>query len=389
MKIAVLKEQDNLENRVALSPDTVKKYSAAGFNVVVEKNAGERCGFTDSHFKDAGAHIAASPEKACEKADFVLKVGVPTKEEIALVPEGACLISTLNPYDTASEIKSYAKGKINAFAMELMPRITRAQSMDVLSSQSNLVGYKAVVDAASLSSRAFPLMMTAAGTVAPSRVLVLGAGVAGLQAIATAKRMGALPFAFDVRPEVKEQVESLGGKFVEVDGESGSTAAGYAKEMSDDYKKRQAAKIAEVIAASDIVIATALIPGKKAPILVTEDHVKSMKAGSIIIDIAAARGGNCALTQPGKIVDVGGVRIVGYDNYPSRIAQDASQLYARNLYNFITGVLVKDKKITINLEDEIVKGTLLTHEGKIIHPQFSGESKAPANNDKPKNKKAA
>jgi len=377
MKIAVFKEQDALELRAAVSPECVKKYVALGASVAIEKGAGIKAGFMDEAFKKEGATIAASSTKAAEKADLVLKVGVPTADELKAIPASAALISTLNPFDTDAEIKAYNKAKLTTFAMELMPRITRAQSMDVLSSQSNLVGYKAVIDAAEVSGRAFPLMMTAAGTVAPAKVLVLGAGVAGLQAIATAKRLGAVVSAFDVRPEVKEQVESLGGTFVEVEAEeSGAADGGYAKEMSTAYKKKQEAKIAEVIAGSDVVIATALIPGKKAPILVTEAHVKSMKEGAIVVDIAAARGGNCALTTPGKVVQKEGVHIIGHTNYPSRVAQDATQLYAKNLYNFIAAFYDKEAdKFVVNQDDDIIKGALLTFDGNTVHEWFSGAKK--------------
>lgn len=302
-------------------------------------------------------------------------VARPTADEVAMMKRGALLAAVLSPHADKDFVKTYADAGIDAFAMEFMPRITRAQSMDVLSSQSNLAGYKAVIDAAAEFGRAMPMMMTAAGTVAPGRVLVMGAGVAGLQAIATAKRLGAIVSATDVRPAAKEQVESLGGNFVMVESEEtadAETSAGYAKEMSEDYKKAQAALIAETIKKQDIVICTALIPGRAAPVLVTEDMVKSMKPGSIIIDLAVEQGGNCPLSKPGEIVTVNGVKIVGHLNVPGRLATDASQLYARNLFNFIEPLVDSESStLKIDWEDEIITGTALTHDGAIVHPQLT------------------
>jgi NAD(P) transhydrogenase subunit alpha len=313
-------------------------------------------------------------------ADVVLKVQRPMTEsegrnEVGLIRSGALLIAMLNPYGARADLETYARSNITAMSMELMPRITRAQAMDVLSSQSNLAGYKAVLDAAEQFGRAFPMMMTAAGTVPPARVMVMGAGVAGLQAIATARRLGAIVSATDVRPVAREQVESLGATFVAVESEEtkqAETSGGYAKEMSDDYKKRQAALIAETIKKQDIVICTALIPGRAAPNLVSEAMLKTMKPGSVIVDLAVEQGGNCALSEAGKIVEAYGIKIIGYRNMPSRIAVDASALYARNLMNFVSLISAKaEGKLTIDWNDEIVRAITLTHQGSIVHPQFS------------------
>jgi NAD(P) transhydrogenase subunit alpha len=294
-----------------------------------------------------------------------------------MLKRGATLIGMLAPYAARDQIAAYAERGIDAFAMELIPRITRAQTMDVLSSQSNLAGYKAVLDAAAEFGRAFPMMMTAAGTLAPARVLVMGAGVAGLQAIATARRLGAVVSATDVRPAAKEQVQSLGATFIAVEDEEfreAETAGGYAKEMSDAYKQKQAALIAETVKKQDVIITTALIPGRPAPVLLTEEMVKSMKPGSVIVDLAVEQGGNCALSEPGEVVDKHGVRIVGHLNVPSRLAVDASALYARNLLAFLTPLIDKEAgALKIDWEDEIVKGTALTRDGKVVHPAFSGE----------------
>jgi NAD(P) transhydrogenase subunit alpha len=295
-------------------------------------------------------------------------------DELSLMKRGAMLVASLNPYGAKDQFGGYAQAGIVACAMELMPRISRAQNMDVLSSQSNLAGYKAVVDAAAEFGRAFPMMMTAAGTVAPARVFVMGVGVAGLQAIATARRLGAIVSATDVRPATKEQVESLGASFIAVEDEEfkqAETAGGYAKEMSDAYKAKQAALVAEHIKKQDIIITTALIPGRKAPVLVSEDMVKSMKPGSVIVDLAVEQGGNCPLSEVGKVVEKHGVKLVGHANVPSRLAADASSLYARNLLNFLTLLIDKESKgLKINWEDEIVKGVALTRDGQIIHPNF-------------------
>ncbi|MER2520055.1 MAG: Re/Si-specific NAD(P)(+) transhydrogenase subunit alpha [Bdellovibrionales bacterium] len=382
MKIAILKERRPYEKRVAATPDTVKKYRALGYDVVVEAGAGAEAAYPDDYYAAAGAQIVADA-LIVREADIVLKVQRPMSEsegrnEVGLIKPGAVLIGILNPYAARGELDAYARGGLTAMSMELMPRITRAQTMDVLSSQSNLAGYKAVLDAAEQFGRALPMMMTAAGTVPPARVMIMGAGVAGLQAIATARRLGAIVSATDVRPIAKEQVESLGATFVMVESEEtklAETSGGYAKEMSEDYKRRQAELIAETIKKQDIVICTALIPGRAAPKLISEDMLRSMKPGSVIVDLAVEQGGNCALSEPGKVVEAFGVKIVGHRNTPSRIAVDSSALYARNLLNFVTLISAKEGgKLTINWDDEIVKGVALTKDGAIIHPQFTTAS---------------
>lgn len=374
MQLTVLKEKRLYETRVAATPETVKKLIALGFQVMVEKGAGEKSHFPDKAYEEAGATLAATPQKALEKAQVVLKVSAPmTKEdggedEVSLLPEGALLLGILQPYNKPALIEAYNKRKVTAFALELAPRITRAQAMDVLSSQSNLAGYRAVIEAANSFERAFPMMMTAAGTIAPARVLILGAGVAGLQAIATAKRLGAIVSVFDVRAAAKEQVQSLGGTFIEVESqETGEAAGGYAKEMSDDYKARQAAKIKEVLQKSDIAISTALIPGKPAPRLLTADMIEGMKPGSVIVDLAVESGGNCEGSVLGKIVEKNGVKIIGYANMPGRIPTDASAVYARNILNLLTLCVDKESKsLKINWEDEIIQAIALTREGKSL-----------------------
>lgn len=384
MKIAVLKERAAHERRVAATPETVKKFLGLGATMTVETGAGAGASISDAAYKAAGASIAKDAKAAAKGADVVLKVGRPLRkgeskdkvDELAAIPKGAALVAILNPYKDKKGPEAYAKAGVTAFAMEFMPRITRAQSMDVLSSQSNLAGYKAVLDAAEHFGRAFPMMMTAAGTVAPARVFVMGAGVAGLQAIATAKRLGAIVSATDVRPAAAEQVRSLGGKFVMVESEeteSAETSGGYAREMSADYQKKQAALVAETIAGQDIVITTALIPGKPAPVLVTEKMVNSMKPGSVIVDLAVEQGGNVEGSQAGKVVTTkGGVTIVGHLNVPSRLAADTSALYARNLFNFLSPMIEKGAKgLKIDWEDEIPLGTALTRDGKVVHPAFA------------------
>ena len=382
MKVAILKERDEGESRVAASPESVKKMMGIGLNVVVESGAGARAHFSDAQYRGVGADVAAHADGALAEADVLLTVGRPSRESVSRLRRGALLIGTLAPYGDRGDIDQYAECGIDAFAMELMPRISRAQSMDVLSSQSNLAGYKAVIDAAAEFDRAMPMMMTAAGTVAPARVLVLGAGVAGLQAIATAKRLGAIVSATDVRPVAKEQVESLGASFVMVESEEtaqAETAGGYAKEMSEDYKRRQAELVAETLKKQDIVICTALIPGRPAPLLVTRAMVESMRSGSIIVDLAVEQGGNCELSRPGEIVDHGGVRIMGHRNVPGRLPVDASALYARNLFNFIAPfVNAENGDVAIDWEDELVTGTALTRDGSVVHPLLTGnvDSKA-------------
>ncbi|MGE0108613.1 MAG: Re/Si-specific NAD(P)(+) transhydrogenase subunit alpha [Bdellovibrionales bacterium] len=378
MKISVLKERRLHEKRVAATPDTVKKYKKLGYDVVVETGAGVASAILDQDYLAAGATIAQTPQEALKNADIVLKVQRPivggVDDEMMPIPEKATLIGILNPYVARDEVKSYAERKINAMAMELMPRITRAQVMDVLSSQSNLVGYRAVLDAAAQFGRAFPMMMTAAGTVPPARAFIMGAGVAGLQAIATARRLGAMTSATDVRPAAKEQVQSLGASFVMVENEEtkeAETAGGYAKEMSEDYKKQQAELIAQTIKKQDIVITTALIPGRAAPRLLSKEMVESMKPGSVIVDLAVEQGGNCELSVAGEVVEHNGVFIIGYHNMPSRIAVDASALYARNVASFVELLSAKEGgTLEIDWEDEILKAVALTRDGEVIHSQF-------------------
>lgn len=376
MKLAVLKETREGEKRVAATPETVKKFINLGFDVAVEAGAGDASSIPDSAFKDAGASIAKGAKATTKGADVVLKVQGPEKKENGCIPKGALLAAILKPHAELTNIKALGKAGVNAFAMELMPRITRAQSMDVLSSQSNLAGYKAVLDAAAEYGRAFPMMMTAAGTVAPAKVMVMGAGVAGLQAIATARRLGAIVSATDVRLAAKEQVESLGANFVMVEDDEAKeaeTAGGYAKEMSAEYKKKQAALIAETITKQDIVITTALIPGRPAPVLITKAMLKTMKPGSVIVDLAVEMGGNVEGSKAGKVVQVEGVTLVGHNNVPSRLAADASSLYAKNLYNFIALLVDGEKKeLKIDWEDEIVTGTAMTRDGKLVHPNYQG-----------------
>ncbi|MGA1859546.1 Re/Si-specific NAD(P)(+) transhydrogenase subunit alpha [Azospirillum sp. 11R-A] len=382
MKVAIPKERRAGELRVAASPETVKKLKGLGLDVVVESGAGLGSSITDAAYEAAGAAIAADQASALADADIVLKVQRPLiaseggEDELALIRKGALLFAILNPYNSRDHVKAYADAGVNAFAMEFMPRITRAQVMDVLSSQANLAGYKAVVDAASEYGRAFPMMMTAAGTVPPARAFIMGVGVAGLQAIATAKRLGAIVSATDVRPAVKEQVQSLGGSFVAVENDEfkqAETAGGYAKEMSDDYKRQQAALVAEHIKKQDLVITTALIPGRKAPILVTAEHVASMKPGSVIIDLAVEQGGNVEGAKLGEVVTTAnGVKIVGHANYASRIAESASLLYAKNLLALLTSLHGKETGVAVNWDDEIVKAIALTRDGAIVHPAFAG-----------------
>jgi H+-translocating NAD(P) transhydrogenase subunit alpha len=381
MKIAIPKERRAYEARVATTPDAIKRMKPLGLTFLVEAGAGASASITDQAFVDAGAEIVADTAALLGQADIVLKVARPLTaaenggtDELAAVKPGTVLISQLDPYRNREQVAEYAKRGIVAVAMELVPRITRAQSMDVLSSQANLAGYKAVIDAAEQFGRAFPMMMTAAGTIAPAKVMVMGAGVAGLQAIATARRLGAVVSATDVRMVAKEQVESLGATFVYVDDEEvrqAETSGGYAKEMSDAYKAKQAALIAETIKKMDVVICTAQIPGRPAPRLVTDAMVASMKPGSIVVDLAVETGGNCEGSEVAKIVVKHGVKIVGYANVPSRLAVDASSLYARNLAEYLKLIVQKDGTLKLDREDEIVKGSLLTQDGQIVHAAFA------------------
>ncbi|MDX1975092.1 MAG: Re/Si-specific NAD(P)(+) transhydrogenase subunit alpha [Rickettsiales bacterium] len=372
MKIAVLREQKDGELRVAATPDAVKKYSALGATIAIQTQAGLGSSISDDEYKAAGAIIENTVESALLGAEMVLCVQAPSSDVIVKFPEQALLIGMLSPYETRESFPAYNSKKLASFSLELLPRISRAQSMDVLSSQSNLAGYRAVIDAVAELGKAVPMMMTAAGTVVPAKALVLGAGVAGLQAIATAKRLGAVVSAFDVRPAVKEQVESLGAKFIEVPvQEAGEASGGYAKEMSDDYKEKQSQLIHDTIIKQDLVISTALIPGKKAPVLITEAMVAGMKKGSVIVDLAVASGGNCPLSVLDQVVDHQGVKIIGYGNMPSRVAADASQLYARNLYNFISTLMLGKDGLQVKWDDELIKGTLLTKDGSVVHAAFT------------------
>jgi NAD(P) transhydrogenase subunit alpha len=363
--------EDKDETRIGLTPETVKKLVKAGASVTVRSGAGLRSHFSDEDYKAGGAAIAKTDEDAVSGADIVLTVGRPSPDLVKKMKKGAALIGMLDPFSDAEGLDALAKTGVALFAMELMPRISRAQSMDVLSSQSNLAGYKAVVDAAAAFERALPMMMTAAGTVPAARVFVMGVGVAGLQAIATARRLGAIVTATDVRPAVKEQVASLGAKFIAVEDEEfkqAETAAGYAKEMSDAYKKKQAALVAEHVKNQDIVITTALIPGRLAPRLISKEMIESMRPGSIIVDLAVERGGNAELAKPGEIVAHKGVRIMGKLNLPGSVPVNASSLYARNLQAFVEPLIDKEKKtLAVNWDDELVKGTLIARDGAIVN----------------------
>ena len=380
MKIGVPKELRDGETRVAASPDMIRKLVGSGLDVMVETGAGTKAMLPDTIYENAGASIGRDANETYSEADIILKVGAPLVEgeeinELSMMKNGAVLIGLLNPLQNKAAVDAYAQAGITAFAMELLPRISRAQGMDVLSSQSNLAGYKAVIEAAATFGKAFPMMMTAAGTIAPAKVLVLGAGVAGLQAIATAKRLGAVVSAFDVRPATKEQVQSLGAKFIEVAQESGEvseTKGGYAKEMNEEYKRKQGVLIHETLKTHDVIITTALIPGKPAPELIGETMLKDMKPGSVIVDLAAESGGNCPETEAGKVIVKYGVTLIGYTNMPGRAPVDASALYARNLVNFIAPMIDPETKaLAIDRNDEIIAGTLITYEGKIVHPMLT------------------
>jgi NAD(P) transhydrogenase subunit alpha len=379
MRIAIPSETDAKESRVAATPETAKKFVALGAAVVVQSGAGLASGVTDADYQAAGATIAPTAKDALADADIVLKVRRPAGPELKLIRSGALVIAVMDPYGAEAAVEAMAKAGLAAFAMEFMPRITRAQSMDVLSSQANLAGYRAVIDGAAEYGRALPMMMTAAGTVPAARIFIMGVGVAGLQAIATARRLGAVVTATDVRPATKEQVESLGAKFLAVEDEEfqqAQTAGGYAKEMSKEYQAKQAALVASHIARQDIVVTTALIPGRPAPKLVTAAMVESMRAGSVIVDLAVERGGNCELARPGEVaVTPNGVKIVGHLNLAGRLAATASQLYAKNLYAFVETLVDKTAKtLKPNWDDELVKATLLTRDGAVVHPNFQPKS---------------
>jgi NAD(P) transhydrogenase subunit alpha len=378
MKVAIIKERRAHERRVAASPDTVKHMVGIGVQPVVESGAGTEACFLDAAYSAAGATIVADAAAALSEAEIVLKVqrpllgGADGIDELRLIRRGAALIGLLQPLRRPAEVEAYAAAGIAAFAMELIPRITRAQTMDVLSSQANLAGYRAVLDAAAEFGRAMPMMMTAAGTIKAARVLVMGTGVAGLQAIGTARRLGAIVSATDVRAAAKEQVESLGATFITVDEEaarSAETATGYAREMSEDYQRRQREKVGEALRRTDIVICTALIPGRQAPVLMTEPMVAAMAPGSVIVDLAVESGGNVEGSRPGEIVTTAnGVKIVGHLNLPSRVAVDASQLYGRNLLAFLALIVDKEGQLRIDTSDEIVKAALLTLDGAVVNP---------------------
>lgn len=375
MRIAILDESKNDEPRVAATPETIKKLSALGATFAIEKGAGLSSGLSDADFTAAGATIAKTAAEALKDADVVLAVRRPKGELAAKMKQGALLLAAMDPYGNAEAIEPFAKAGVAAFSMELMPRITRAQVMDILSSQANLAGYRSVLDAAAVYGRAFPMMMTAAGTVPAARVFIMGAGVAGLQAIATARRLGAVVTATDVRPAAKEQVESLGAKFVAVEDEEfkqAETAAGYAKPMSAEYQAKQAELVAGHIAKQDIVITTALIPGRPAPKLVTKAMVESMKMGSVVVDLAVERGGNCELSVADKLTDHNGVKIIASTNTAGKLAQTASSLFAKNLFAFLETMIDKgEKTLKVNWEDELVKATLLSKDGALVHPIFA------------------
>ena len=361
MKIASISENKNVEKRVAITPETTKKYLSEGFEVLISKNYGDHLGFSDNEYKELGANIIDDENKIIQDSDILVQLGLPSDEKLKSFKDNQNLIGVLNPFNNKEKINNLIKKKVKNFSLELLPRITRAQSMDVLSSQANLAGYKAVIEAFSNFEKAIPMMMTAAGTVPAAKVLIVGAGVAGLQAIATAKRMGAIVFATDVRLASKEQVESLGGKFLTVEGsENLETEGGYAKETSEDFKKKQEMLLADTLKKIDIVICTALIPGKKAPIILKEEMIKNMQSGSVIYDLAAIQGGNSELTKVDEVIINEGVKIMGESNILNKLPTSASNLYAKNMYNFVMNLYdKKNKKININLEDEIIEKTLL------------------------------
>ena len=373
MRAYILKESES-ELRVSASPDSVKKMVDLGISVNIQTAAGQSSNFSDESYKANGAEIFNNTSEI-SNADIIIKVNKPTDDEISSMKEGSLFIGSLDPYNSRETLNKLRDKGVTSFAMELMPRITRAQSMDILSSQSNLAGYKAVIDATYLFNKAMPMMMTAAGTIAPAKVMVFGAGVAGLQAIATSKRLGAIVSATDVRMAAKEQVESLGGKFVMVEDDEtqdAETSGGYAKEMSDEFKAKQAKLISDTLATQDIAICTALIPGKKAPTLISEELVRSMKPGSIIIDLAAESGGNCECSVAGETKEVGGVHVVGSKDITSTISEDASALFSKNILNFLTLLIDSESKsISIDWDDEIIQGILVTKNNEIVHKELS------------------
>ncbi len=361
MKIVSISENQKIEKRVAITPEIAKKYISLGFEVSLSENYGSHLGIKDEEYIELGVSIVNDEKEIINSANIVLQLGLLDDDKISILKENQTLVGVLNPYENKDKINNFVKKNINFFSLELLPRITRAQSMDILSSQANLAGYKAVLESFAHFEKAIPMMMTAAGTIPAAKVLVVGAGVAGLQAIATAKRMGAIVFATDVRMASKEQVESLGGKFLSVEGvENLETEGGYAKEASEDFKKKQEELLTETLKKIDIVVCTALIPGKKAPVIIKEDMIINMTSGSIIYDLAAIQGGNTAYTKVDQIIDKNGVKIMGESNILNKLPISASNLYAKNLYNFVSNLYDKEnKKININLEDEIIEKTLI------------------------------
>ena len=361
MRIGSILENQSIEKRIAITPDVVKKYISLGFELCLIKNYGIHLGINDEDYLKVGAKISEDEKEILKSSDIIVQLGMLSDEKSSLIKENQTIVGVLNPYINKEKLENLAKKKINLFSLELLPRITRAQSMDILSSQANLAGYKAVIESFANFEKAVPMMMTAAGTVPAAKVLVVGAGVAGLQAIATAKRMGAIVFATDVRMASKEQVESLGGKFLTVEGsENLETEGGYAKETSEDFKKKQEDLLSETLKKIDIVVCTALIPGKKAPLIIKEEMIKNMQSGSIIYDLAAVQGGNTAFTQADKIIEKNGVKIMGESNILNKLPISASSLYAKNMFNFVDNLFDKEnKKLNINIEDEIIEKTLI------------------------------
>ena len=361
MKIGSILENQKNEKRISITPDVIKKYISLGCEIVLSKNYGLHLGINDKEYSDEGAKLIEDDNEILKNSDLILQLGILSDEKSSLLKENQTLVGVLNPYDNKEKLETLLKKKINLFSLELLPRITRAQSMDILSSQANLAGYKAVIESFAIFEKAIPMMMTAAGTIPAAKVLVVGAGVAGLQAIATAKRMGAIVFATDVRMASKEQVESLGGKFLTVEGsENLETEGGYAKEASDDFKKRQEELLSETLKKIDIVICTALIPGKKAPIIIKDNMINNMQAGSVIYDLAAIQGGNTSFTVVDKIIEKNGIKIMGESNILNKLPVSASNLYSKNMFNFVQNLLDKEnRKININLEDEIINNTLI------------------------------
>ncbi|MDG2043317.1 MAG: Re/Si-specific NAD(P)(+) transhydrogenase subunit alpha [Maricaulis sp.] len=375
MRIAILKERHAEETRVSATADTIKKFTASGHDIAVEKEAGSSASISDAAFEEAGASVGTLAA-VLKGADAVFAVRTPDEATLAKLPKGTVLVAQLEPHGNHTQAEAFAKAGLDALAMEFVPRISRAQAMDSLSSQSNLAGYRAIIEATALYGRVFPMMMTAAGTVAPAKAFIMGAGVAGLQAIATARRLGAIVSATDVRPAAKEQVASLGAKFVAVEDEEfkqAETAGGYAKQMSAEYQAKQAELVAAHIARQDIVVTTALIPGRPAPRLITKDMVEAMKPGSVIIDMAAPAGGNCELTKSGEVVEHQGVKIAGYTNLAGHLPADASALYAKNLANLLPLLIDDDGNLAPHWDDEIIQGMALTHNGEVVHPTLVKE----------------